>query len=70
MDPQAAWIELAECFTSPDSVDWERVSELADGLLHWVKRGGYPPSITGYREFDKIISLRSLEAIVDWHVGV
>lgn len=70
MDPNVAWKELSECFNRSDEHDWDRITELADGLLHWLKRDGFPPTITGNREFDKLVALRSLEAICDWHVGV
>ena len=40
MDPQVAWQELIDAF---HDLDWERVRDLADGLLHWMQHGGFPP---------------------------
>ncbi len=40
MDPQAAWYEM---LTAILQKDWEQVSEFAEGLLSWMKRGGFPP---------------------------
>jgi hypothetical protein len=40
MDPQAAWDQLIEAYTQRD---WSAVEELAEGLLHWLSRGGFPP---------------------------
>jgi hypothetical protein len=43
MDPQAAWLELMDAFRQ---LDWDRVQNLAEGLLHWMARGGFPPETT------------------------
>lgn len=40
MDPQVAWQELLDAFQQSD---WDRVHELAEGLLHWMNRRGFPP---------------------------
>ena len=40
MDPQAAWDQLLEAYTHGD---WSVVEELAEGLLQWLHRGGFPP---------------------------
>ena len=40
MDPQVAWKELMEAF---HQLNWDRVRDLAEGLLHWMNRGGCPP---------------------------
>lgn len=40
MDPQAAWDHLLEAYTHGD---WFVVEELAEGLLEWLHRGGFPP---------------------------
>jgi hypothetical protein len=47
MDPDAAWKELSELFCGSEQSNWERITELADCLLHWLKRDGFPPTITG-----------------------
>jgi hypothetical protein len=51
MDPNAAWKEMA---AAVENDDWEIADELAEGLLGWLERGGFPPSITGQDEFDRI----------------
>lgn len=43
MDPQASWEQLLEVFADGD---WERVDELADALLTWLERDGFPPRAT------------------------
>ena len=43
MDPQAAWNEM---LTAILQKDWEQVSEFAEALLSWMKRGGFPPQAT------------------------
>lgn len=35
MDPQVAWQELMEAF---HRLDWDRVRDLADGLLQWMQQ--------------------------------
>ena len=45
MDPQTAWDELLTAYAASE---WDRVQELAEGLLTWLRRGGFPPrAITG-----------------------
>ena len=45
MDPQAAWDDLLEALGERD---WDRVEELAEGLLRWLRAGGFPPrAVTG-----------------------
>lgn len=43
MDPQATWEQLLDAYAEGDS---QRVEELADALLEWLKRGGFPPKAT------------------------
>ncbi len=43
MDPQTAWNEM---LTAILQKDWEQVSEFAEALLTWMKRGGFPPQTT------------------------
>ena len=40
MDPQAAWLELMDAFRQ---LDWDRIRDLAEGLLQWMDCGGFPP---------------------------
>jgi hypothetical protein len=45
MDPQAAWDDLLEALEQRDG---DRVEELAEGLLRWLRAGGFPPrAVTG-----------------------
>jgi hypothetical protein len=45
MDPQTAWDDLLGALGEGD---WDRVDELAEGLLHWLQAGGFPPrAVTG-----------------------
>ena len=45
MDPQTAWDDLLDALSEQD---WDRVEELADGLLHWLGGNGFPPrAVTG-----------------------
>jgi hypothetical protein len=44
MDPQAAWNELLAAY---DRLDWDEVETLAQGLLDWLRRDGFPPRIVG-----------------------
>jgi hypothetical protein len=47
MDPQAAWDHLLEAYTHGD---WSVVEELAEGILKWLHRGGFPPRPVFERE--------------------
>lgn len=49
MDPQAAWDQLQEAYRDRD---WETVRELAQSLLDWLERGGFPPVVTKVRRSD------------------
>ena len=53
MDPQATLEQLLDAVADRD---WDRVDELSDALLGWLKRGGFPPRTLG---------LESLGP--DWH---
>lgn len=46
MDPQVAWQELMDAF---HQLDWARVRDLAEGLLQWMNRGGFPPETSAVR---------------------
>jgi hypothetical protein len=64
VDPNQTWHDLSEAFGK----DWEKADELADELLDWIERGGFPPKITENDEFDKCICRRMCEAIAAWDV--
>jgi len=44
MDPQAAWDELLK---ARHERDWDRARELAENLLEWMKKKGFPPNTVG-----------------------
>lgn len=44
MDPQAALDELLEAV---EAREWDRVDELANGLLQWLTNQGFPPRTIG-----------------------
>ena len=41
MDPPATWEQLQEAY---GNADWETARELAQALLEWLDRGGFPPT--------------------------
>lgn len=45
MDPQTTWDELHEAVARRD---WECVAELAEALLTWIARGGFPPRTSAH----------------------
>ncbi len=47
MDPQVTWTELLEARLQRD---WNRADELANALLDWMQRGGFPPHTIGDRK--------------------
>jgi len=44
MDPQAAWMELLD---ARHQRDWDRAEELAENLLEWMNKRGFPPNTVG-----------------------
>jgi hypothetical protein len=45
MDPQTAWDDL---LVALGKQDWDRVEDLAEGLLRWLRANGFPPrAVTG-----------------------
>jgi len=64
MDPDATWQMLIEAYCN----DWERAAEIAGDLLYWLDRGGFPPTITGNKEFDKLIARTTCDAVAAWDV--
>jgi hypothetical protein len=65
MDPNAAWLALAQAVADDE---WETAAEIADNLLTWLARGGFPPTITGLRAFDALAARRACEAVACWDV--
>jgi hypothetical protein len=56
MDPDAALKDLLDAVCSRD---WDRTEELADGLLTWMEKRGFPPLTLGPKELGR-----------DWHRSV
>ena len=54
MDPNAAWKELSDAYQDQDA---DRYVELAEGLLEWLRKGGFPPTITKHQAFDRMVAL-------------
>ncbi|MDZ4683530.1 MAG: hypothetical protein SH850_00480 [Planctomycetaceae bacterium] len=56
MDPDAAFAEL---LAAVGDREWDRIDELADGLLQWLQRRGFPPLTVGSKSLGK-----------EWHSAV
>jgi len=58
MDPQVTWDDLLSAYADGD---WNHVEELAEALLDWLQRGGFPPrAVTGShmgQDWDRVIAL-------------
>lgn len=65
MDPNAAWTALAQAISEDD---WQEAATIADGLLTWLNRGGFPPAITRTSAFDTIVAKATCESIASWDV--
>ena len=52
MDPDATWRELAAAIAAEDC---NRAAEIAEDLLGWLNRKGFPPKVTGHVVFDRIV---------------
>lgn len=49
----------------PDNA--RRQWDIARDLRTWIQRGGFPPRITGFVEFDKLVALATCEEIIKRH---
>lgn len=56
MDPEATLAELTDALRLRE---WDRIEELADALLGWMERSGFPPTTVGTKELG-----------VQWHRAV
>ncbi|MDB5387339.1 MAG: hypothetical protein JWM11_2985 [Planctomycetaceae bacterium] len=45
---------------------WGTAIERADDLLEWLRKDGFPPKISGYPAFDRLIALATCQALSDW----
>lgn len=50
MDPDAALKDLLDALMSHD---WDRVEELAAGILSWMEQRGFPPTTLGPKELGR-----------------
>ena len=66
MDPNQAWHDLAEAIQKDD---WGSAAEIADNLICWLARDGFPPTISGHRAFDRIVARATCESIAAWEVA-
>lgn len=60
MDPQATWLAITEAMKHADC---ETAANRAEDLLTWLKKDGFPPSITTVVVFDRVIAKATCEAI-------
>ena len=44
MDPNQAWLDLADAIACNE---WQSAEEIAENLDEWLMKGGHPPAITG-----------------------
>ena len=51
MDPDAALKELLDAVLVRD---WDRTDELAEGLLQWMEKRGFPPTTSGPKELGPV----------------
>jgi hypothetical protein len=63
MDPNQTWLDMADAVSRDN---WQHAGELADDLINWLARGGFPPRLTGTIEFDRIVARTACEAIASW----
>ena len=66
MDPQTAWDDLLAAYADGN---WQLVDELADGLITWLTRGGFPPrATTGAdlgQDWDRTVALAACRFAVE-----
>ena len=65
MDPNALFHDLA---LSVALNDWETAATQARDLLDWLEKNGFPPTVTGQQEFDRIVARCTCQAILNWEV--
>ena len=66
MDPQATWDQLLSALAEGD---WDQIEELANALLDWLSRDGFPPIAIGTPnlgpEFERAICRAGCEFALD-----
>ena len=63
MDPQQAWSDLSKAV---DHGNWLKATEIAEELVEWMGKGGFPPTLTGKTNFDRIVVNAACQAIACW----
>ena len=63
MDVNETWRDLSQAV---EQDDWQEASQLAETLGEWINKGGFPPTITGNAEFDRIVARATAESIAAW----
>jgi len=63
MDPQVTWNEMQEAVIT---AMWGTAIVRAKLLLEWLRKDGFPPKISGYPVFDRIIAWATCQAITEW----
>lgn len=66
MDPNRAWTELSQVVAEDD---WDSATEIAESLAEWMLIGGFPPTITGNANFDRIVTRSTVQSIATWEVA-
>lgn len=52
--------------TALEAERWVEAGEIADELIEWLIKGGFPPEITGSMATDKLITRSLAESIAAW----
>ena len=63
MDPNQTWSELASAI---ERDNWDEATDLAEMLVDWIERQGFPPTITGITTFDRIVTAATAKAVAAW----
>jgi len=66
MDPNQVWSDLARAI---ERDDWDEATELAEMLVDWIERQGFPPTITGNTAFDRIVTAATAKAVAAWETA-
>ena len=66
MDPNQTWSDLSRAI---ERDDWDEATDLAEMLVDWIERQGFPPTITGIPAFDRIVAAATGKAIAAWETA-
>ena len=63
MDPTICWQLFAAAYkTAHNDGELGEIKETARNLLYWMGRGGFPQTIIGNQEFDRLVERSTCEA--------